>query len=129
MRRAIACACLCTFLKHWRCAKKARPVCLRKLQGVQHITCLKQQLSLSFTFCKTQKSYEKTMCICYFIDSMVKIVLSEAATGGVLYKKAFLKFARSTGKHLCQSLFFNKFAGTAVVFAYPLNLKIFEHSL
>ena len=60
---------------------------------------------------------------------MVEIVLSEAATRGVLYKKVFLKSAKSTGKHLCQSLFFNKFAGTAVVFTYPLNLKIFEHSL
>ena len=42
---------------------------------------------------------------------MVKIVLSEAATGGVLYKNVFLKFAKFTGKHLCQSLFFNKVAG------------------
>ena len=60
---------------------------------------------------------------------MVKIVLSEATAGGVLYKKMLLKFANSTGKHLCQSLFLNKFAGAAVVFTYPLNLKIFEHSL
>ena len=54
--------------------------------------------------------------ICYFIDSVIKIVLSEAATGGVLYKKVFLKFVKSTGKYLCQSLFLNKFAGTAVNF-------------
>ena len=60
---------------------------------------------------------------------MVTIVLSEAATRGVLYKKVFLKFAKFTGKHLCQSLFFNKFAGAADVFTYRLNLKIFEHSL
>ena len=60
---------------------------------------------------------------------MVKIVLSEATTGGVLYKKVFLKFAKSTGKYLYQSLFLNKFSGVAVVFTYPLNLKIFEHSL
>ena len=67
---------------------------------------------------------------------MVKIVLSEAATGGVLYKKVLLKFAKftgehlcHTGKHLCQSLFFDKFAGAADVFTYRLNLKIFEHSL
>ena len=53
----------------------------------------------------------------------MKIVLSEAATRGVLYKKVLLKFAKSTGKHLCQSLFFNKFAGAAVVFTYPLNWK------
>ena len=36
--------------------------------------------------------------ICYFIDSMVKIVFSEAATGGVPYKKVFLKFKKFTGK-------------------------------
>ena len=30
---------------------------------------------------------------------MVKIVLSEAATGGVLDKKVFLKFKKYTGKH------------------------------
>ena len=60
---------------------------------------------------------------------MVKIVLSEAATGGVLYKKVLLKFAKFTGKHLYQSLFLNKFAGTADIFTYHLNLKIFEHTL
>ena len=43
--------------------------------------------------------------ICYFIGSLVEIVLSEAATGGVLYKKVFLKFAKLTGKYNCQSLF------------------------
>ena len=48
---------------------------------------------------------ENRVFICYFIDSVMKIVLSEAATGGVLYKKVFLKFAKSTGKYLCQSLF------------------------
>ena len=95
---------------------------------MQHIARLKQQRSLSFTFCKIQKAYQKIMCI-YFIDSVVKIVLSEAAAGGVLCKRVFLKFAKSTEKHLCQSLFFNKFAGAAAVFTYPLNLKIFEHSL
>ena len=55
------------------------------------------------------------------------IVLSEAATRGVLYKKVFLKFAKFTGKHLCQNFFFNKFAGAADVFTYRLNLKIFEY--
>ena len=38
--------------------------------------------------------------------------VSEAATGGVLYKKSVLKnFNKFTGKHLCQSVFLNKFAG------------------
>ena len=71
----------------------------------------------------------KCFFTCYFIGSVVKIVLSEAATRGVLYKMVFLKkVAKFTGKHLCQSLFFNKFAGATDVF-YHLNLKIFEHSL
>ena len=36
---------------------------------------------------------------------------TEAATAGVLYKKGVLKdFAKFTGKHLWQSLFFNKVA-------------------
>ena len=38
--------------------------CLIKLQGVQQIVHLKQQRSLSFTLCKTQRSYKKIMCIC-----------------------------------------------------------------
>ena len=43
--------------------KKARLVWLRKLQDVRQIARLKQQRSLSFTFCKTQRSYEKIKCI------------------------------------------------------------------
>ena len=35
----------------------------------------------------------------------------EAATRGVLKKGVLINFAKSTGKHLCQSLFFNKVAG------------------
>ena len=38
--------------------------------------------------------------------------LSEAATRGVLQKKGVLRnFTKFTGKHLCQSLLFNKVAG------------------
>ena len=38
--------------------------------------------------------------------------MTEAATRGVLLKKGVLRnFAKFTGKHLCQSLFFNKVAG------------------
>ena len=66
---------------------------LRKLQNVRQIAHLKQQHSLSFTFRKTQRSYT-IMFICYFIDSVVKIVLWQAATRGVLYKKVFLKFTK-----------------------------------
>ena len=60
---------------------------------------------------------------------MVKIVLSEAATGGVLYKKVFLKLKKIHRKTPGQSPFFKKFAGAADVFTYHLNLKIFEHTL
>ena len=35
------------------------------------------------------------------------LFLSEAATGGVLYRQGVFKnFAKFTGKHLCQSLFY-----------------------
>ena len=37
---------------------------------------------------------------------------SEAATRGVPKKRCFKNFAKFTGKHLCQSLFFNKEAFT-----------------
>ena len=94
-------------MRHWTRAKKIRLVWLRKLQDVRQIARLKQR-SLYFTFCKTERSYKKTMCtnyICCFIGSVVKIVLSKAATGGVLHNKVFLKFAKFTGKYKCQSLF------------------------
>ena len=60
---------------------------------------------------------------------MVKIVLTEAATRGVLYKKMFKKVQKIHRKTQGQNLFFNKFVGAADVFTYPLNLKIFEHTL
>ena len=53
----------------------------------------------------------------------MKIVLSEAATGGVLYKKVFLKFAKFTEKYKCQSLLFNKFAGAATSLLIVLTWK------
>ena len=46
--------------------KKAHFVWFKKLQGVWQITHLKQQCFLSFTFYKTQRSYEKIMCV-YFL--------------------------------------------------------------
>ena len=48
-------------LETWR-AKKTRLFWLKKLQGVRQIARLKQRY-LSFTFYKTQGSYEKIMCI------------------------------------------------------------------
>ena len=58
---------------------------------------------------------------------MVRIVLSEVTTGGVLYKKVFLKFAKFTGKCKCQTLFFNKNAGAAT--SVPMVLKSGSHLL
>ena len=53
--------------------KKAWLVWLKKLRGVWQIACLKQRF-LSPTFYKIQRSYEKVMCICYFIGSVLEIV-------------------------------------------------------
>ena len=61
--------------------------------------------------------------ICYFIGLVVKIVLSEAVTRGVLYKKVFLKFAKFTGKYKCQSHFFNEFAGATTFLLIVLTWK------
>ena len=114
MRHTVAHARLCALQKHWRRAEKSTPFLIKKASKCAADRRLKQQHSLSFTFCKTQRSHKKIcVFICYFIGSVVKIVLSEAATGGVLYKKVFLKFAKFTRKYKCQSLFFNKFAGAA----------------
>ena len=46
--------------------KKACVVWLKKLQGVQQTAPLQQQGFSSFTFYKTQRSYEKIMCV-YFL--------------------------------------------------------------
>ena len=46
--------------------KKHFLVWFKKLQGVPQIAYLKQQRFLSFTFYKTQRSYEKIMCV-YFL--------------------------------------------------------------
>ena len=57
------------------CQKKTCLVWLKKLQGVTQIAHLRQQCFLSATFYKIQRPYKKIMCICYFIRSVVKIVL------------------------------------------------------
>ena len=55
--------------------KKACLVSFKKLQVVWQIAHLKQQCFLSFTFYITQRSYEKIICIFYFIGSVMKIAL------------------------------------------------------
>ena len=85
MRHAITRACLCTRLKHWRRAKKALLVWLRKLQDVWQIARLKQQ-GFYFSLSVKHKNRMRKACvfICYFIGSVVKIASLEAATGCVL---------------------------------------------
>ena len=51
--------------------------------------------------------------------------LLEATTGGVFCKKGILRnFAKFTGKHLCQSLFFNKVAGVTYMLLIFMSKKI-----
>ena len=63
MRHTVAHARLCTRQKHWRRAEKSTPFLIKKASRCAADRRLKQQHSLSFTFCKTQRSYEKIMCI------------------------------------------------------------------
>ena len=63
MRRAIARARLCTHLKHWRHAKKSKPCLIKKASRCAADRTSKTTTFFTFTFCKTQKSYKKIMCI------------------------------------------------------------------
>ena len=49
----------------------------------------------------------KSCVFVYFIDSVVKIVLSDVATEDVLYKKVLLKFTKFTGKYKYQTASFS----------------------
>ena len=127
MRCAIALTRLCTRLKQWRRAKKSTSCLIKKASRCAVDRTSRTTKFLIFYFLQNTKILRENHV--YLFDSVVKIVLSQAATGGVLYKKVFLKFGKFTGKHLCQSLLFNKFVGAPDVFTYRLNLKIFEHIL
>ena len=72
---AIACACLCTHPKLYRCAKKSTPCLIKKASRCAADHMSKTTTFFIFCFYKIQRSYEKIMCICYFIGSLVKIVL------------------------------------------------------
>ena len=63
MRPAIARARLCRRLKHGRRAKKSTPCLIKKASRCAADRPSKKQSSLSFTFSKTQRSYEKIICI------------------------------------------------------------------
>ena len=116
MRHAIASTYLCTHLKHLRCAKKAHLLWLKKLQGVQQITHLKQCFYLSKILQETFKDLTRKSYtfICYFIDSVVKIVL-------------YLHFLYTKGNRLQQIKKKQKWWNNSFseVFTYRLNLKHF----
>ena len=82
----------------------ANEACDRTRTSPHTKTCKKSTTCLikkaSRRSCETPTSYEKIMCI-YFLFHWFnsEIVLLEAATGGVLYKKVFLKFKKFTAKH------------------------------
>ena len=86
---------LCTCLKHWRLAKKSTP-CLIKRASTCAADCMSKPakffyLSLSIK----HKDLTRKSCVFvhYFIGSVVKMALSEAATRGILWKKVFLKIS------------------------------------
>ena len=66
MRRAIARARLCTCLKHQRRVKKSTPCLIQKASRYAADRTSKKQHFLSFTFYKTQSSFQKIMCV-YFL--------------------------------------------------------------
>ena len=50
--------------------------------------------------------------MCKKVESGISSIdVTEAATGGVLLKKVFLKISQSSQEQLCQSLFLNKIEG------------------
>ena len=76
MRHVIAHACLCTCLKQ-RHAKESMPCLIKKASrcAADHTSRTTMFFIILSTFYKMQRSHEKIMCICYFIGSLVKIVL------------------------------------------------------
>ena len=75
MRHTIAWACLCTCLKHQRRAKKSTPCLIKKASR-----CAADRMSKTTFFylplsLKYKDLTKKIMCICYFIGSVVKMVL------------------------------------------------------
>ena len=89
MRCVMACARLCTCLKHWRHAKKSTPCLIKKASRCAAYSTSKTAKFIIFPFLSNTKR-KSCVFVCYFIGSVVKIV-SEAVTRGVLSKKVFSK--------------------------------------
>ena len=114
MTRAIACACLCTHPKHYRCEKKSMPCLIKKASRCAADHMSKTTTFFIFRFYKIQRSYEKIMCICYLIGSVVKIVL-------------YLYFLYTKDERLQQIKKKHEWWNNcfSYVFTYCLNLKTF----
>ena len=72
MRRAIARARLCTRLKRQRRAKKSTPCLIKKASRCAADRTSKTCFIFHFLY-NTQRFYEKIICICYLIGSVVII--------------------------------------------------------
>ena len=109
------------FVRRWKCGSKAYRQCLRKKT---HTKKMNKIVSLNFSFTTRYLSV-----LTSFLPSDVKPILSSkelsfcsalisinnlSSLPEMFCKKGVLKnFAKFTGKHLCQSLFFNKVVGAA----------------
>ena len=121
MKRVITCTPLCACLKPCRHAKKSRPCLIKKASRCAADCTSKITTFFIFHFLSNTKILrENHVYLCYFIGSVVKIVLWEVATRCVLYKKVFTTF---TGKSKCPSLFLYKFAGAATSLLIILTWK------
>ena len=79
------------------------------LKPLHDFWCLAYKLKELATHQKHVKAYWNNLQIFPLCKTLSKALeLSEAVVQGCSVKKVFLKF---TGKHLCQSLFFNEVAG------------------
>ena len=84
------------------------------LKPLHDFWCLAYKLKELATHQKHVKAYWNNLQIFPLCKTLSKALeLSEAVVQGCSVKKVFLKF---TGKHLCQSLFFNEVAGSGLQF-------------
>ena len=74
-----------------------------------------------FAFCSNPASYLKMKCVSTF-----SVFITERRHLEVFCKKGvFRNFTKFTGKHQCQSLFFNKVAGLRPHTCFPVNFVKF----
>ena len=86
------------------------PVKLQKQTGNYSKICE----NLLFSSKKYDQKTKGKLCWCVQTSKVLKLIYSRSSLQRCSVKKGVLRnFAKFTGKHLCQSLFFNKVAGPA----------------